>query len=218
MSGSVPKLHTYFRSSASWRVRIALHWKKIEYESVFVNLFKDEQSKPEYGSINPLGQVPALLIDDHILVQSVAIMEYLEEKYPEPPILPKDLIQRARARQAAEIINSGIQPLQNLGPLNKFSDDMAKKTEFASYFIARGLDALEKLLESTSGKYCIGDQVTIADFCLVPQVASAERFKVPLDKYANINRINASLKELVAFQKADQFAQPDCPEDLKPKK
>jgi len=124
---SIPKLHTYFRSSASWRVRIALNWKKIEYESVFVNLLKDDQYGPEYASINPLGQVPALVIDDQVLLQSVAIMEYLEEKYPDHPILPKDLIQRARVRQAAEIINSGIQPLQNLTVLKKISDDTEKR-------------------------------------------------------------------------------------------
>jgi maleylacetoacetate isomerase len=118
-SSSLPKLHTYFRSSCAWRVRIALAWKNVEYESVAVNLLKGEQQDEKFVSVNPLRQVPALLIDGHVLSQSLAIMEYLEEKFPDRPILPKDLIQRARVRQIAEMIGSGIQPLQNLSVINK---------------------------------------------------------------------------------------------------
>ncbi|OQV22846.1 Maleylacetoacetate isomerase [Hypsibius exemplaris] len=217
MASSIPKLHTYFRSSSAWRVRIALAWKQIEYEAVPVHLLNGEQKSEEYTRINPLQQVPALLIDGHVITQSLAIMEYLEEKFPQHPILPQDTLQRARVREVSEIIGSGIQPLHNLSVLNKVSDETSKKVEFAAFWIAKAFDALEVLLESTSGKYCVGDEVTMADFCLVPQVAAAERFKVPLEKYVNIRRVNAALKALQPFQKADQFAQSDCPEDLKPK-
>ena len=123
MAVTVPKLHTYFRSSASWRVRIALAWKQIDYEVIPINLLKGEQNSDEYAAINPLEQVPALLIDNHIITQSIAIMEYLEEKFPDRPILPKDPLQRAYVRSASELINSGIQPLHNLGTLNKAERD-----------------------------------------------------------------------------------------------
>ncbi|CAD5123286.1 DgyrCDS11645 [Dimorphilus gyrociliatus] len=210
-----PVLYSYFRSSASWRVRIALSLKKIDYDYKPVHLVKDGgfQNTEEYREINPMRQVPSLVIDGHTLTQSIPIIEYLDETVADgPDLLPKDPVLRAKARALAETINSGIQPIQNLSVLNKIGET---KVEWAKYWIERGFDNLEKMLEKTAGKYSVGDVVTIADLCLVPQIYNAERFKVPTSNYPNIARIGENLEKLPEFQAAHPSQQPDCPEELR---
>ncbi|KAG8448979.1 hypothetical protein GDO86_015882 [Hymenochirus boettgeri] len=157
-------------------------------------------------------QVPALHIDGVTLNQSLAIIEYLEETRPEPPLLPSDPKKRAQVRMICDNIVSGIQPLQNLHVLQKVGE---KKLEWAQHFITRGFQALEKILENTAGRFCVGDQVTIADLCLVPQVTNAERFNLDIAPYPTISRINKSLLQLPAFQVSHPSCQPDTPEDLR---
>lgn len=207
-------LYSYFRSSASWRVRIALALKEVKYEYKAVHLIKDggEQNTEEYKKLNPMGLVPSLEIDGHLLTQSLPIIEYLEEKYPQPPLLPKDAFGRAQVRALSEIVNSGIQPLQNLKVLQKYGDG---KEEWARFHIESGLRALEKMLEKTAGTYCYGDEVSMADLCLVPQVYNANRFKVDMTQFPIINRIHDKLTELPAFKAADPARQPDTPEDMR---
>ncbi|KAM4661869.1 maleylacetoacetate isomerase isoform 3-T3 [Discoglossus pictus] len=207
-------LFGYFRSSCSWRVRIALALKGIEYDLRPINLIKDGgfQLTDEYKKVNPMQQVPALRIDGVTLSQSLAIIEYLEETRPNPPLLPRDPKKRAQVRMISDHIVSGIQPLQNLAVLQKVGD---KNLEWAQYFIIRGFQALEKLLQDTAGHYCVGDKVTMADLCLVPQVANAERYKVDLTPFPTIAKINQSLLQLEAFQVSHPSRQPDTPPELR---
>uniref|UniRef100_A0A8W8HWB7 maleylacetoacetate isomerase n=1 Tax=Magallana gigas TaxID=29159 RepID=A0A8W8HWB7_MAGGI len=175
------------------------------------------QRKEEYIAVNPMQMVPAFVVDGATLTQSIPIMEYLEEKYPSPAILPKDSLQRAKVREICEIIASGIQPIQNLVVLQKVQklSSEEEKAEWAKFWINKGFIALEKLLEKCSGQYCVGDTVTMADMCLVPQVGNAKRFKVDMSPFPLISKINDELEKLEEFQKASPFKQPDCPEDLK---
>jgi len=167
------KLYSYSSSSCSWRVRICLALKNIPYVHVPVDILeKEDQHKDEFRSINPLGQVPALVDVDICVCQSIAIMEYIEEKYKDigPSLLPSGLNERAQARLISEMITSGIQPLQGRPVLKKVGES---SEEWAAYWITKGFDALEVVLSNTSGKYCVGDQITIADACLVPQCRNA---------------------------------------------
>ncbi|XP_021946450.1 maleylacetoacetate isomerase [Folsomia candida] len=214
---SKPILYNYFRSSSSWRVRIVLAHKGIDYEYKAINLLKKEQLTEEYRKICPMQQVPALEVDGKIITQSMAIMDFLEDLYPEIPMIPKDRFGKAKVKEISDIINSGIQPLQNLSVILKFSSVPDERTEWARFWIAKGLDALEIILSETKGKYCVGDQITIADACLYPQIAAAERFKVEMEKYPIVNEIYQNLGELPAFKAAHAFVQPDCPEDLRVK-
>uniref|UniRef100_A0A0K8RHM9 Putative glutathione s-transferase n=1 Tax=Ixodes ricinus TaxID=34613 RepID=A0A0K8RHM9_IXORI len=210
-----PILYSYFRSSCAYRVRIALALKNVEYEQKTVNLIKDggEQKSAEFTERNPMQQVPVLEVNGEPLSQSLAIIEYLEEKYPEPSLLPKDLVLRSKVRAIAELIASGIQPLQNIGILFKL--EQSKRNEWAVEFISKGFQALEAVLAKTAGKYCVGDSVTMADACLVPQVYNAKRFKVDLAPYPTIVRVNNTLEKLEAFKAAHPCCQPDTPEELK---
>lgn len=214
-----PRLYTYFRSSSAWRVRIALALKGVEYEPVPVNLLKSEQLSPAYAEINPLHAVPTLVIDGHTLTESTAIIEYLEETRPDPPLLPRDPVQRARARQLAQLVASDIQPVQNLRVLEKLDADhdvgARGKQAWARHWITEGFDALEKLLAQTSGRYCVGDEVSLADLCLLPQVYNARRFEVALDAFPVLTAIEARLAELPTFAQAHPTRQPDCPPDLR---
>ncbi|XP_040189589.1 maleylacetoacetate isomerase isoform X3 [Rana temporaria] len=209
-----PLLFGYFRSSCTWRVRIALALKGIEYDQKPINLIKDggQQLTDEFKRVNPMLQVPALRIDGVTLSQSLAIIEYLEETRPSPALLPRDPVQRARCRIISDHITSGIQPLQNLAVLKKVGDG---SQEWAQHFIRRGFQALEQLLQETAGRYCVGDEVTMADLCLVPQVFNADRFKVDMAPYPTISRLNQSLMELEAFQVTHPSRQPDTPPELR---
>ncbi|XP_019374290.1 PREDICTED: maleylacetoacetate isomerase isoform X1 [Gavialis gangeticus] len=209
-----PVLYSYFRSSCSWRVRIALALKGITYDQVPVNLLKDggQQLTAEFQVVNPMQQVPALKIDGITLSQSLAIIEYLEETRPNPRLLPQDQKKRAQVRMISDHIVSGIQPLQNLAILQRVGE---KKLEWAQHYITNGFQALERILKHTAGRYCVGDEVSMADLCLVPQVYNAERYKVDLAPYPTITRINKALLELEAFQVSHPTKQPDTPPELR---
>ncbi|XP_063146231.1 maleylacetoacetate isomerase isoform X2 [Candoia aspera] len=209
-----PVLYTYFRSSCSWRVRIALALKGIAYEQVSINLVKDggQQMTSDFQKVNPMQQVPVIKIDGITLSQSLAIIEYLEDTQPLPRLLPQDPKKRALVRMISNLIASGIQPLQNLEVLQQMGE---KKLGWAPHIISRGFKALEQILQETAGRYCVGDEVTMADLCLVPQVYNAERFKVDMTPYPIIRRINKALLELEAFQNSHPTRQPDAPPELR---
>ncbi|KAI8916198.1 glutathione S-transferase [Gorgonomyces haynaldii] len=202
------KLYSYWRSSASWRIRIILALKQLDYEYIPVNLVKGEQFNPEYLKLNPGGVIPTLVIGNDTFVQSPSIAELLEELYPQIPLLPKDPIQRARVREMINVIACDTHPVQNLKVLKYAGDD--RKQEWAKHFITLGFEALEKLLEKSSGKYSFGDQVTLADAFLVPQYYNALRWGVDLKQFPIINRVQENLHQLEAFQKAHADRQPDA--------
>jgi maleylacetoacetate isomerase len=200
-------LYGYALSSASFRVRIALALKKIPYTSVIKNLRVGEHRLAEYLSINPQGFVPALQTEaGNVLPQSVAIMEYLDEQYPDPPLLPSNAIGRARVRALSHTISSDVHPLNNLRVLHYLEDKLTleKATRDAWYrhWIELGFEALERWLvrDPATGRFCHGDSVTMADLCLVPQVFNARRFSVDLLPYPRIVAIDAACRELAAFQ------------------
>jgi len=212
MSNSQPVLYTYWRSSCSWRVRIVLNLKDIPHQLRPVALDEEEQFTDEYLKINPIGQVPVLRIDGHNIIESLAIIDYLEETYTQKPLLPQDVYKRAQVRGISEIITSGIQPLQNTSTLNYLGEE--RKLEWAQYWVKRGFKAIEKLLETSAGKYCVGDEITLADCCLVPQVYNAtQRFQIDLASYPTIARINKALENHPAFLAAHPSNQSDCPPD-----
>jgi maleylpyruvate isomerase len=210
------KLFGYYRSSAAYRVRIALNLKGLEVDHRFVHLRKGEQSAPEYGALNPQGLVPMVIDGPQVLTQSLAIIEYLEETHPEPALLPKEPIERARVRAIAQAIACDIHPLNNLrvlrylvGPL-KVSDEA--KNEWYRHWVVEGLTALERSLTPAAGTgtFCHGDKPTLADICLVPQVYNAERADVDLSPFPRITKIVTACRELRAFQDADPAKQADA--------
>ncbi len=211
-------LYNYWRSSASWRVRIALHMKGLTFEYVPVHLVQREQKSLEHHARNPMEQVPALELElggRRVLVtQSIAILELLEELYPNPPLLPADPYLRARTRELAEIINSGIQPHQNLSPMQRI-DELAPQAgkAHAKYFNELGLAAFEERVRDIAGHFCVGDAPTFADLCLIPQLNAARRMGVEdLDtRCPTLLRIEATCSELPAFRNSHSDAQPDTP-------
>lgn len=214
--GTTARLYSYWRSSASWRVRIGLQLKGIAYEYRPVHLVQNggEQHAEAYVSVNPNKLLPSLEIDGHVLSESLAILEYLDETRPEPPILPATPIARATARRVAESVNAGIQPIQNLRVLqyigNEFGGD---KVAWGRHWITVGFDAIEQVLASCAGEYAVGDAPSIADLCLVPQVYNARRFGVDMDRYPTIARIDATCAVHPAFQAAHPDVQPDAPKE-----
>ena len=210
------KLHTYFRSSCSYRVRIALHWKGLPFESGFVHLRRGEQRQGEGLARNPQGLGPTLEDGELVVSQSLAILEYLEEQYPDPPLLPKQPAERARVRQIAQAIACEIQPLQNLGPLRFLRQDFglteADTTRYCRELIQRGLAAVEALLAGSqaTGLCCHDDSPTFADLCLIPQVYNARRFDCDLSACPNVERIDAHCAGLEAFSQAAPHAQLDA--------
>lgn len=176
-------LYNYWRSSCSWRVRWVLALKGINYQSVPINLLKNEQSSPAYLAKNPHGLVPCLEVDGKLLSESTAIIEWLEETYPQMPILPRDPWDRAVAREIASIVASGIQPLQNLRAQRQHSSDPEEREKWARTFIESGLDLLEKKLEPFSGNYSLGDSISLADIFLVPQIYNALRNKIDMNAH-----------------------------------
>ncbi|MGO9064049.1 MAG: maleylacetoacetate isomerase [Myxococcaceae bacterium] len=211
------KLYNYWRSSCSWRVRIGLYWKQQPFSYLPVHLLKDggQQKAEPYTRLNPMQSVPLLEVEDggrlFHLAQSMAILEYLEERWPEPPLLPADRLARARVRQAAEIVNSGIQPYQNTSVQKHVKHELhADEKAWARHFISHGLRALEALLRSTAGRYSVGDQVTLADCFLVPQLYHARRYEVDLESFPTLTRVEAACTALSAFQAAHPDRQPDA--------
>jgi maleylacetoacetate isomerase len=208
-------LYSYFRSSAAYRVRIAFNLKGLDYVTSPIHLQRGggEQRKEDFRSVNPLMRVPALRLDSGtVLTQSLAIIEYLDETHPHPPLLPRDPVGRAKARAVAQLIACDIHPLNNLSPLrylkNELGHDQGKIDAWYHHWVLAGFDALEAMV--TPGPYALGAQVTIADICLVPQVANARRLKVPLDKFPKIVAIDAACAEQPAFQSARPENQPDA--------
>ena len=209
------KLYSYFRSSAAYRARIALNLKGIPYETVSVHLVKDggHNYRPEFRAINPQMRVPVLVTDQgDRLIQSLAIIEYLDETHPEPPLLPKDSIGRAKVRALAELIACDIHPLNNTSPLRYLKNTMDQEQSaidtWYHHWILAGFEALEGLI--AAAPYACGETVTIADICLVPQVANARRLKVPLDKFPKIVAVDAACLKLPAFDRARPECQPDA--------
>lgn len=213
------RLYNYWRSSASWRVRAALHLKALAFEYVPVHLVRGEQRSSEHHARNPMDQVPALQLElpgrgEVLVAQSLAIIELLDELHPEPALLPRDPYLRARARELAEIVNAGIQPHQNLTPMGRIDALEAGAGKLhARHFNEVGLAAYESRAKDVAGRFSVGDSPSIADLCLIPQIYSARRFEVPdLEaRFPLLMRIEAACNALPAFAAAHPDAQPDAP-------
>jgi maleylacetoacetate isomerase len=209
------ELYGTARSSASFRVRIALAYKALPYESSFISLAKGEHRTAQYRRVNTQGLVPALIDDDRLITQSLAIIEYLEERYPTPPLLPEHAPDRAYVRAVSQIIACEMQPLNNLRTLtfirSAYALDDAGVRVWYRHWIADGFSMLERYLasESRAGRYCFGDMVTMADCCLVPQVFNARRYGCDLSPCPTVLRIFDKCMMLPAFERAQASAQPD---------
>lgn len=216
-----PQLYNYFRSSTSYRVRIALHLKQIEFEYIPVHLLKNggEQHSEEYKSLSPLSEVPTLIIDGNTISQSFAIIELLEELHPEKSLFTKNIFLNAKIRQFCENINSFMHPLGNLQVLqyleNAHEYNLEQKEAWVQHWLNKGFSALEKMLKKTSGRFSFGDELTAADVFLIPQIFTAERFKVQMDRYPLCMKINSTCQQLDCFKKAHPLRQMDTPTDLK---
>ena len=209
------RLYSFFRSSAAYRVRIALNLKNIGFETVSVHLTKDggRNKLPEFRTVNPQMRVPALVTPaGDVLIQSLAIIEYLDETHPQPPLLPKDPIGRARVRALAELIACDIHPLNNTSPLRYLKNNMAQEQraidEWYHHWVITGFEALEQLV--TPGPFACGREITLADLCLVPQVANARRLKVPLERFPKIVAVDRACLAVPAFDRARPENQPDA--------
>ena len=204
------KLYDYFRSTACYRVRIALHIKNVAYEKVEIHLVNHggEQNSPEYCKINPQGLVPSLEINGQILHQSLAIIEYLEETYPEIPLLPKDPLIKADLRALALIVACDMHPLNNLRVLNRlkaqFNANEDQVKDWYHHWLKAGFDAFEEQLKQLerSKPVCYGSEISLADLCLIPQVYNAKRFNFSMQDYPIISAINEYCLSIPAFQKA----------------
>ncbi len=208
------KLHGYFRSSASYRVRIALNLKGLSAEHLSHHLRRGEQHAPGYLAINPQGLVPTLEGDGGaVLTQSLAIIEWLDETHPAPPLLPKEPLRRALVRAFAQVVACDIHPVQNLKVLARLRElGLAedKVTEWAAWANREGLMACEKLIASEAGPFCFGDTPTIADLCLVPQLANARRFGVDVAAFPRLLKAESAAKALKAFAEAAPERQADA--------
>jgi maleylacetoacetate isomerase len=209
------KLYSYFRSSAAYRVRIALNLKGIAYDTIPIHLIKDggHNKRPEFRAVNPQMRVPVLVTPaGDTLTQSLAIIEYLDETHPQPPLLPKDPIARAKVRALAELIACDIHPLNNTSPLRYLKREMNQEQSaidaWYHHWVVVGFEALEAMIGA--GPYLCGKEITLADTCLVPQVANARRLKVPLEKFPKIVAADAACLKLPAFDKARPENQPDA--------
>ena len=209
-------LHTYFRSSAAYRVRIGLNVKGIAFEPRYIHLGKGEHGGADNLAVNPQGFVPTLIDGGQPFIQSLAILEYLDETHPEPPLLPDTPAERAFVRGMAQIVSADIHPLNNTRILkylrNELALDEAAVLAWTQTWIRAGFDALEEMLaaRARSGRFCYGDRPGLADCCLIPQVASARRFKVPLVDYPIISTIDAACLAMSEFATAAPENQPDC--------
>lgn len=211
-------LYGYFRSSTAYRTRIALNLKGLDYDNVSVNLAKDKQLEAEFKALNPQGLVPVLQTDDLLLYQSPAILEWLEEVYPTPALLPKDAAGRMQVRAISAMIGCDMHPINNRRILqylrNELSVDEEKVMAWCNRWMSEGFAALEKRLaaDKARGDFCYGDSPTLADCYLIPQVSSARRFKVDLNAYPNIVAVDTHCRTLKAFADADPMVQPDAPQ------
>ena len=209
------KLYTYFRSSAAFRVRIALNLKGLAYEPAFVHLGKGEHRQPAYAAVNPQGLLPALEVDGALLAQSIAIMEYLEEAHPQPPLLPKHPLGRARVRSLSLLVACEIHPLNNPRVLKYVKNTLGHSQEevdaWYRHWIADGLAKLEaELARIGTGRHCHGDAPSMADCCLVPQIFNAQRFACDLKPYPTVMRVFDACMRLEAFDRAQPSKQPDA--------
>jgi maleylacetoacetate isomerase/maleylpyruvate isomerase len=210
------KLYTYFRSSAAFRVRIALNLKGLSYEPVFVHLARGEHRKPEYASVNAQALVPTLILDDGTrLNQSLAIMEYLEETHPRPPLLPGDAVGKARVRSLSDLIACEIHPLNNLRVLQHLKRALGQNEDQVNawyrHWIADGLAKFEaELVGNKSARYCFDDSPTMADCCLAPQIFNAKRYNCDLASYPATMRVFEQCMKLEAFDRAQPAKQPDA--------
>jgi maleylpyruvate isomerase len=211
------KLYSYWRSTSSWRVRIALHWKGLAHEIVPVHLLADggQQRQADYRARNPMAQVPLLEFEERGAVQrigqSLAILAYLDERFPEPALLPGDPYLRARARQLAELVASGIQPLQNLS-VTQHLDALGQDSKaWLRHWVGRGIRAFDETARATRGAFCVGDQVSWADVCLVPQLYSARRFGIDLAEVPALLAIEERCQAIEAFRRAAPDQQIDAP-------
>lgn len=212
------RLYGYWRSSATWRVRIALAHKNLPYEYVPVDLRKDggEQHEPAFRAKNPMGRVPVLELDldgaPRLVSESMAILELLEERWPDPPLLPRDSFLRARARQLAMLIVSGVQPLQNTGVQLYIESELhLDASPWIRHWVTNGLAAVETLARETAGAYAIGDAISFADLCIVPQLYFARRFAIDLAPYPTLVRVDEACAKLPAFEAAHARNMPDAP-------
>jgi maleylacetoacetate isomerase len=208
------KLYSYFRSSAAYRLRIALNLKGLDYQYVEVNLLQGEQKSEEYLARNPQGLVPAMELPGGDTVgQSVALLEWLEESHPQPQLLPADPIERARVRSVVNIIACDIHPICNIAVTNYLKErhDAQRDDIIAWYqhWMHRGFQAAEQVLSKNDSRYCFAEQPCMADVCLVPQVYNARRFNIPLQAFPNIERVVHNCNQLAAFQDAAPEQQPD---------
>jgi maleylacetoacetate isomerase len=210
------KLYTYFRSSAAFRVRIALNLKGLAYEALYVHLAKGEHRRPEYAGKYPQGLLPTLLTDDHALSQSLAIIEYLDETHPQPPLLPREAAARARVRSLALLVACEIHPLNNLRTLQYLKRALGQSEEQVAtwyrHWIGDGLSKLEAELAGSkaTGRFSHGDSPTMADCCLVPQIFNAKRYEAELSAYPAVMRVFDECMKLAAFDRAQPAKQPDA--------
>lgn len=207
------KLYNYWKSSASWRVRIGLAHKGIAYDYVAVDLMAGEQYEPAYAAISAQGQVPALQLDDgRVLVQSMAILEYLEQLHPTNPLLPADPVDRAHARALAEMINAGIQPLQNFSVTGRLAEQHGgDPATWIRYWVQRGMDALEAQIPDGPGPWLVGTHATLAEVCLVPQMGVARRVDCDVSKWPRLLAAEAAALALPSFRDTAPALQPDAP-------
>lgn len=206
------KLYTYFRSSAAYRVRIALNLKGVRYESVPVNLLKSEHTHESYAAVNPQRRVPALDVGEAVLLQSPAILEYLDETYPEPPLLPIGALARARVRAVGALVACDIHPLNNSSTLaylkQRFGQDRPAVDAWYAHWVRQGFEAVEQMIEP--GPFAFGSRPTLADVYLVPQIYNARRFNVALEPYPRIAAVDQACAGLEAFQAAAPARQADA--------
>jgi maleylacetoacetate isomerase len=207
------QLYSYFRSSASYRVRIALALKGLSYQTIAIHLVKEEHKQAPFLSVNPQTRVPALATDEgDVLIQSLAIIDWLDETHPQPPLLPAEPLARARVRGVSHIIAMDVHPLGNTGPRNyllkKLNLDLETVDAWTRHWIEDGLQAVETMI--APGPFCFGAQPTLADICLVPQVFNARRYKVDMAKFPKILAVDEACRQHPAFAAAAPAVQPDA--------